>query len=1035
MSKNTNKDTTKLNNKDNFYLGMIILGLSALLFAIFIGVFGTAGRAITNFFVGVFGYAVYGYALAGIIFGLLKIFKGKTQANWKLKLMCYALIILVVAVCHLYTARPLSVMAYGKYLSNCYTTHSTMGGVIGGIFLYPLGKAYIASVVFLCLFIAGCVAMIIVFLIDKDFSRKSSEGYIISRKPKKINMKATELNFSEDDNVNIAIGQDLNNTDINGNKLPTKFVRPFAKTKGNLATLEECFEEEIQPQEEISPFQPTEVISDNEINRLKEDILRAKTLDSKSDGDKTGRSIIDDLKDVKPTISPDENDFRYKEYSTRERENFITRRLNKDNETPSYLKKFESRNSYQNPNHYNINNDTSFGYPRKDVPNLDSNKSGTDATDDIVKEIEKKLDTALNSKDSISNTSVLNNFSKDTNKVDNDRVEDFSNIENTAETEESDDIFAMDNKLVAQYDNIKKQDEPENKIVANPVKKVEIESSFEPVEESKQEEIVEIKPKFIMPEIRPQKEEEPTPTVVPQVEVKHEKYAYIAPKLDLLNDYNSTASAVKNWEIARKLEDKLKALKIGDAVVENIVTGPKFTRYEISVPEGVKATVFDSINKDIQKALASKDPVNINCPIPGKDLVGIEVANEKSSIVGLKEILASREFNRTDDKGIYFALGKDIDNNYYVGDISDFPHAIVAGATGSGKSVCLNTMLVSLLYKYSPEQLRLIIVDPKMVEFVPFNGIPHLMLDEAITESTKAIQALQWACEEMDNRFRIMSKNRCSSINDYNSNMKASGGQILPFILIVLDEFADLMTDKIHCKAIENHIKRLGQKARAAGIHVILATQRPNVKTITGDIKSNALARIAFKVSSRVDSGIILDTKGAENLLGYGDMLFKDKNLQTPIRIQGSFVSTNEIYAVTDYIKEHNENYKENSLANYLDNQEQAEKLKEQKEHEKPKADSNIEREKTIRKVLDYLVDCEYASVNALRKEFDFGHPKASKLLDILIKRNFVSSDIENQTKGRRVLITREEFEELYKDFDADLGETDDGQDGEEYDY
>lgn len=1028
MSKNTNKDTTKSHNKDNFYLGMIILGLSALLFAIFIGVFGTAGRAITNFFVGVFGYAVYGYALAGIFFGLLKIFKGKTQASWKLKLMCYALIILVVAVCHLYTARPISVMTYGKYLANCYSTHSTMGGVIGGIFLYPLGKAYIASVVFLCLFIAGCVAMIIVFLIDKDFTRKSTEGYIVSRKPKKINYKATELNYSEDENVNIAIGQDLNNTDVNGNKLPTKFVRPFAKTKGNLATLDECFDEEINPQEETLAFQPNEVISDNEINRLKEDILRSKTLDKQTDEDKPIKSIIDNLKDVKPVITPDENDFRYKEYSTRERENFISRRLNSDNETPSYLKKFDNRKTYQ-PNHNNINNDTSFGYPRKDTPNIHSNESASEVTDNIIKEIEKNLGDALSSKESLSNTSMLNNIDRDENKS-----SDLNFGANDIE-EETNDIFAMDNKLVAQFNDIKKEEVEEEINITAPVKKVEVETPIEITEESKQEEIVEIKPKFIMPEIRPQKEEEPTPRVVPQVEEKHEKYTYIAPKLDLLNDYDSTASAVKNWEIARKLEDKLRALKIGDAVVENIVTGPKFTRYELSVPEGVKATVFDSINKDIQKALASKHPVNINCPIPGKDLVGIEVANEKSAIVGLKEILTSREFNRTDDKGIYFALGKDIDNNYYVSDIADFPHAIVAGATGSGKSVCLNTMLVSLLYKYSPEQLRLIIVDPKMVEFVPFNGIPHLMLDEAITESTKAIQALQWACEEMDNRFRIMSKNRCSNINEYNTNMKASGGQIMPFILIVLDEFADLMTDKIHCKAIENHIKRLGQKARAAGIHVILATQRPNVKTITGDIKSNALARIAFQVSSRVDSGIILDTKGAENLLGNGDMLFKDKKLPTPIRIQGSFISTNEIYAVTDYIKEHNENYKENSLANYLDKQEQAEKLKEQKEHEKPKADSNIEREKTIRRVLDYLVDCEYASVNALRKEFDFGHPKASKLLDILIKRNFVSSDIENQTKGRRVLITREEFEELYKDFDADLGEQNDDEDGEEYDY
>lgn len=1025
MSKKIKKDTSKSSNKDNFYLGMILIGLCTLLFAIFIGVFGTAGRAITNFFVGVFGYAVYGYALAGIVFGFLKIFKGKTQASWKLKLMCYALIILVVAVCHLYTARPYIAMTYGKYLASCYTSHSTMGGIIGGIFLYPLGKVYIASVVFMCLFIASCVAMIIVALVDKDFSRsRRVEGYIVSRKAKKVKLDADKLEYV-DDNINVAIGQELNNTDIKGNKLPTKFVRPFAKTKGNFATLDECFnEDDIDAQaEQVQEPNTQEVITDSEISKLKEEIYRNKTLESSSEEEKPTKahSIIDDIKEVKPIITHDENDFRYKEYSTSERENLLKRRINNSDESdiPSYLKKFsDNRNTFENPNRYTQDTENNYGYPRKDaVDNIDISK---DTTENIIKEVEKNLDEVLYQKKEVEEKDNFNSF------VDNYKNE---TIQIPEEDDEDDDIFAMDNKLVSQFDSVE-----EEKIVSIPVKKVEIETPTEEVTNDFKEEIVDIKPKFIMPEIRTQKEEvevKPAPAVI---EEKHEKYTYIAPKLDLLNDYDSTASATKNWDIARKLEDKLKALKIGDAVVENIVTGPKFTRYEISVPEGVKATAFDSINKDIQKALASKSPVNINCPIPGKDLVGIEVANEKSAIVGLKEILTSREFNRTDDNGLYFALGKDIDNNYYVSDIADFPHAIVAGATGSGKSVCLNTMLVSLLYKYSPEQLRLIIVDPKMVEFVPFNGIPHLMLDEAITESTKAIQALQWACEEMDNRFRVMSKNRCSNINEYNKVMKQCDGQIMPFILVVLDEFADLMTDKIHCKAIENHIKRLGQKARAAGIHVILATQRPNVKTITGDIKSNALARIAFQVSSRVDSGIILDTKGAENLLGYGDMLFKDKKLPTPIRIQGSFISTNEIYAVTDYIKEHNENYKENSLANYLDKQEQAEKLKEQKEHEKPKADSNIEREKTIRRVLDYLVDCEYASVNALRKEFDFGHPKASKLLDILIKRNFVSSDIENQTKGRRVLITRQEFEELYKDFDADLGEQEDGQDGD-YDY
>ena len=457
-------------------------------------------------------------------------------------------------------------------------------------------------------------------------------------------------------------------------------------------------------------------------------------------------------------------------------------------------------------------------------------------------------------------------------------------------------------------------------------------------------------------------------------------------------------------ETAGKLQDTLHSFGV-NVTVTNVSCGPSVTRYELQPEQGVKVSKIVGLADDIKLNLAAAD-IRIEAPIPGKAAVGIEVPNKENSAVMLRDLLESTEFKNS-ASNVSFAVGRDIAGRCVVADIAKMPHLLIAGATGSGKSVCINTLIMSILYKASPDQVRLIMVDPKVVELSVYNGIPHLMIP-VVTDPKKAAGALNWAVAEMTRRYQAFAEHQVRDMKGYNEKVSqlepdenGNKPDTMPQIVIIVDELADLMM--VAPGEVEESICRLAQLARAAGIHLVLATQRPSVNVITGLIKANMPSRIAFSVSSGVDSRTIIDMNGAEKLLGKGDMLFYPSGYQKPVRVQGAFVSDKEVQKVTDYLKDHNGD---------------AAYSQEVVEHMNSSAaggnmmsgsDSASERDAYFVDAGKLIIDKEKASIGMLQRMFKIGFNRAARIMDQLCEAGVVGP--EEGTKPRKVLMSMEEFE------------------------
>ena len=451
------------------------------------------------------------------------------------------------------------------------------------------------------------------------------------------------------------------------------------------------------------------------------------------------------------------------------------------------------------------------------------------------------------------------------------------------------------------------------------------------------------------------------------------------PSLELLED-PEIHQIDNSWieEKKQELNDAFYYFNV-PAEVQNVTVGPSVTRFELAVEKGVKVSRITALQDDLKMALAAKD-IRIEAPIPGTSLVGIEVPNQNSSKVSLKSILESPKFKNTESK-LTVAMGNRINNEPLLMDIAKTPHALIAGATGSGKSVCINSILMSLLYKNHPEELRLLLIDPKMVELAPYNDLPHLV-SPVITDVKAATQSLKWAVEEMERRYKLFAKYHVRNITAFNK--KASYEQRMPKIVIVIDELADLMM--MAPQEVEQSIARIAQKARACGIHMLVATQRPSVNVITGLIKANIPTRIAFMVSSSVDSRTIIDSGGAERLLGYGDMLYLGSGMNKPIRVQGTFVSDEEIDDVVDFIKA----------------QREPEYLFEEKEL--LKKTQTQARDELFDDVCSFMVKEGHISTSLIQRHFQIGYNRAARIVDQLEQLDYISG--ANGSKPRDVFIT-----------------------------
>lgn len=482
------------------------------------------------------------------------------------------------------------------------------------------------------------------------------------------------------------------------------------------------------------------------------------------------------------------------------------------------------------------------------------------------------------------------------------------------------------------------------------------------------------------------------------MEVEDENYEY--PPITLLSKNGKKVAkggAKALTETASRLQKTLYSFGVS-AKVENVSVGPAITRYELKPAEGVRVSKIANLADDIALNLAA-ETIRIEAPIPGKQAVGIEIPNKEKEMVHIREVVETPEFAGNKSK-LSVALGKDVAGQAMIADIAKMPHVLVAGSTGSGKSVCINTIITSIIYNAKPSEVKLIMVDPKVVELSVYNGIPHLLIP-VVTDPRKAAGALTWAVQEMEDRYNKFAQKNVRDLAGYNKAIQKEEVGRLPQIVIIIDELADLMM--VAAKDVEDAICRLAQKARAAGMHLVIATQRPSVDVITGLIKANVPSRISFAVSSQIDSRTILDMAGAEKLLGKGDMLFYPAGAAKPVRVQGAYISDDEVEKVVDFVKANGEaNYREdiiesidraNSTDKEIDNQD------------------DDDTDPFLMEAIDTVVETGQASTSFIQRRFKVGYARAGRIIDQMEERGIISG--YQGSKPREVLMPKERWEEL----------------------
>ena len=479
---------------------------------------------------------------------------------------------------------------------------------------------------------------------------------------------------------------------------------------------------------------------------------------------------------------------------------------------------------------------------------------------------------------------------------------------------------------------------------------------------------------------------------------------YTAPPVSLLTEYPTIQDDEDVEERGRSLVQALASFHITSEVVDH-KTGPTFTQFAVTLPDNMSVNKLTPLEKDIKRKLKVDKNIRIIPSVPGLDAVGIEVPNAKTSMVGLRSIINSPDFSK--EGKLYFAIGVNVSGKAIYGDLLKMPHLLVAGSTGSGKSVALNVMITSIMYHYSPEFVRFIMVDPKKVELSVYKDMPHMLMPSTVTETDKAVNALNWAVNEMERRYQLLGENGCRNLGEYNAMQKKKGEKGLYYIVFIVDEMADLMLAAK--REVEEKISRITAKARAAGIHLVIATQRPSVDVITGTIKNNIPSRIAFKVTSFTDSKTILDRGGAESLFGNGDMLYMAPEGGDPIRLQGPYIN-DEIGPIVSFIKEHNDARYDSAAEKII----QADKEVPQENTKGQESESEDDGEDPLfGSALLYFINNGQASISKLQIKYHIGYGRAARIVETMAERGYLGP-AEAGNKSRQVIITLDEYYQLY---------------------
>ena len=1002
-----NRDKKPKMAKPKLWAIVLTIVASVGYFSLFTNLLGFMKHFLLGTF-GIFSYVMF----AGMYFVSGMLLKRKRFNLEKKYVVILSLALFgILAIFHMAFSGGADFSNYGKYLSSIYEMQVSIGGLLLGLVVYPLQKylSFGAYILFGILLVI-CVALVYNYLSDASTSAKAKSVFV---EPKPIEKNDNVQLVQPANNLTIELNdakKESTPIGLDGEIKKEETARERARRKLGLDRIDNG-----EFNGSYTGSNQLDVFTKNYVNK------GGSTYSTKSYGGTNYAGTFGYNGIMQSGQRAKTKDYKYEEYlkfmglspdSVKpQQEEPVSSNVNSTVQPTQTYSGYSQPNSFA-PETSKQNDDNSFGFSNNEPAFINSTESS-----------DEKLFGAQTKKQEETEKSVSNvGFDYNSPAEKSDFLDKLSSSEPNEEQKpkgfgDIETEKAPENNLSEILDN-NLQSKDEDTLF-------ELPKSFQGGYTASARKFDTVQKNPIDDEISKKQAMEESPVIAetsdePKQKIK--QYRYTKPSLDLLTCVSTDPSQYGGnvEETGKKIEDVLEEFKI-PAKIKGITRGPAVTRYELEMPVGISVNKIPALEPDIKMRIATTKNIMIQAPIPGMSAFGIEVPNDTVATVSLKEVLSSDKFKKHESP-CAFALGKEIDGDIDVCAVNKMPHVLIAGSTGSGKSVCLNSLILSILFKSSPEDVKFILIDPKRVEFSIYQGLPHLVIPEIISEPRKADNALGWAVKEMERRYVLLEQHRVRDIKDYNNLQEVKDRYLpkMPYIIIIMDEFADMMQSD--CKDIENKVSKLAAKARAAGIHLVLATQRPSVDVLSGTAKNNFPARIAFYLTSQTDSRTILGYSGAENLLGRGDMLYvAPGSSEGAKRLQGCYVSDDEVKRVVDFVIEHNQSDFDPSIEEEVNKKKDADSVNPDGTFASYNNDDDEEAEMEgyAKDLLKEFIRIGKASASYIQRVKRVGFNKAARILDYLAKKKYISMG-DGSSKPRTVYITKQQYIELFGDTDFD---------------